>query len=105
MANNGTKVNSRVDLAKKFEIVGRFLEMDGVNDLLFKVKEGINITQYNGIAIQLMGIGMKKDKSLMDELVAMNTDKTIAEVQEMSDDEYTTLLRTAMFQEVLGFFH
>lgn len=99
------KVNSRADLAKKFEIVGKFLEIDGVNDLLFKVKEGINITQYNGIAIQLMGIGMKENKALMDELVSMHTGKEYPEVQEMDDDEYISQLRAAMFQEVLGFFH
>lgn len=96
--------NKRMDLADKLEIVGRFLEIKGVNDLLFKIDKNLDISQFNGVTIQLMSIGLKKDKKLMDKLVQMKSEKTEAEVNEMPDSEYTQHLRMAILQEVLGFF-
>lgn len=96
--------NKRMDLADKLEIVGRFLEIKGVNDLLFKIDKNLDISQFNGVTIQLMSIGLKKDKKLMDKLVQMKSEKTEAEVNEMPDSEYTQQLRMAILQEVLGFF-
>lgn len=99
--------NNRADLAHKFEVVGRFLEIDGVSELLMKTTDTdkkMTVAAYNGIVIQLMGIGMKADKGLMDELVSMNTGKTIDEVQKITDGEYSAQLRLAMLREVFGFF-
>ena len=64
----------------------------------------MSISAYNGIVIQMMGKGIKADKNLMDELVSMNTGKTIEEVQKIPDGEYSAQLRLAMLREVFGFF-
>lgn len=94
----------RTDLAHKFEIVGRFLEMPGVEPILLKTKDEITVTQYNGITIELMSLGLKNDKRLMDDLVAMHAETDDEAVQAMTDAEYSKSLRDAMLQEVLGFF-
>lgn len=56
-------MNERADLARKLELIGRFLMVDGLPELVGQYVEGMTIQKLNGITLQILAKGMAADKS------------------------------------------
>ena len=98
------KTRNRADLAEKMEIIGQVFEIDGMSDLLNKYDPGMNSIKFNAVTVQVSGLLLQRKRDLADKIVAMHTEKTDAQVQEMDDAQYALELRNAIITDVMGFF-
>lgn len=96
--------NNRKELAGQLDIIGRLLSIDGMGELLNQLDSKAGIVKVNGIVIQIVSKGINADKDVMDKLAALHLGKTVDEVNELNDRDYSNALRGAVMQDVLGFF-
>lgn len=106
-------MSNRADLAEKMEIIGLVFEIDGMSDLLNKFDAGtdengekkkISLVKFNSVVIQVSALLLKENKGIADKLIQMNAEIDDDAVQDLDDVEYAMALRTAILQDVLGFF-
>lgn len=94
----------RNELAEKLELIGSIFEIDGMDKLVNKFTKGISIIKYNAITIQIESLLLKKNPEVAEQLVAAHLEKTVDEIEELSDAEYAVALRDAITTDVIGFF-
>lgn len=95
---------NRDKLPEKLEIISNILNNDKVVEIMQTVKEGMSLAQINAVVIKMMAETIKSNRKDMDALAVLHSGKTQKEIDAMSDGEYSSLLRSAIVTDVLGFF-
>ena len=96
--------NDRNELAEKLELVGQIFEIDGMAELLSKYDDKMSMVKFNAVTIQITSLLLKKKKRLADKIIALTPDMDEKKVQELSDAEYASRLKSAILSDVMGFF-
>lgn len=94
----------RNKLAEQLELVGDILAVDGVAEVLAKLKPDDKIAKVNAYVIQISAKILHDAQDLADKLVANKKGVDVETLAAMEDKEYAKVLRECIMRDVLGFF-
>ena len=95
---------NRDKLPQQLEIISNILNNENIVEIMQKVEQGMSLAQINAVVIKLMAEAIKNNKEDMDALAVLHSGKTQEEIDALSDKEYSSILRSAIVTDVLGFF-
>lgn len=95
---------NRDKLPQQLEIISNILNNEKIADVMKTVEPGMSLAQINAVVIKMMAEAIKDNREDMDALAVLHSGKTQEEIDALSDKEYSSILRSAIVTDVLGFF-